>query len=186
MREEVVGVAMQLFATRGFDAVTTSEIASAAGISPRSFFRYFATKEDVVLGSLADAGVRVRDALIARPVEEGAWDALQQALHVLTEHPVYPREHLDAIARVILHTPSIRAKDAEKYREWEFLLAPETARRLQRSGLVLAGEAEDAARALVGAAVAALRIATERWLRTDGTTDARAVLDGLLEVVRTA
>jgi hypothetical protein len=44
----------------------------------------------------------------------------------------------------------------------------------------------DAARSIVGAAVAALRVATERWLHSDGVTDPTAVLDELIAVVRTA
>jgi AcrR family transcriptional regulator len=186
MRDEVASVAIKLFAEQGFDAVTTTQIAQAAGISPRSFFRYFPTKEDVVLGSLEDSGVRVRDALVARPETEGAWEALRKALSVLIEHPVYRQENLEAIASIILNTPSIRSRDLEKYQQWEELLAPDIARRLVASETVGEDQARDSARAVIGAAITALRIATERWLRTGDPDEAAAIIDTMIRAIRTA
>lgn len=185
MREEVAAVAIGLFALRGFDAVTTAQIAAEAGISPRSFFRYFATKEDVVLGSLVDSGIRVREALIGRPAGEVAWEALRQALRVLIEDPVYPVDDVETIARIILETPSIRARDMEKYQRWEDLLAPHLAERLAATGDSNRVGVEDQARAMVGAACACLRVATDRWLRSPGAEDPTLIFDALLESIRT-
>lgn len=185
MRDEVALVAIGLFAEHGFDAVTTTQIASAAGISPRSFFRYFPTKEDVLLGSLHEAGLRVRDALTARPAGEGPWDALRHALRAIVDHPVYPAADLEAIARIVLDTPSIRARDMEKYQQWEALLAPDIARRLGPTGRT-GTTGEDRARAIVGAGIACLRLATERWLRSAGTEDPVAILDDLIDAVRSS
>jgi AcrR family transcriptional regulator len=185
MRDEVAAVAIRLFALRGFDAVTTAQIAAEAGISPRSFFRYFATKEDVVLGSLVDSGIRVRESLIARPAGEVAWEALRQALRVLIEDPVYPVDDVETIARIILETPSIRARDMEKYQQWEDLLAPHLAERLAATGDSNPVGVEDRARAMVGAACSCLRVATDRWLRAPGAEDPTLIFDALLESIRT-
>jgi AcrR family transcriptional regulator len=185
MRDEVAAVAIKLFAEHGFDSVTTAQIAAEAGISPRSFFRYFPTKEDVVLGSLTDSGTRVRDALAARPVDESAWVALGQAMHVLIDRPVYPSEDLEVIARIILETPSIRARDQEKYQQWEDLLAPGVAQRLGSTRDSSVVGVDDRARAMVGAACACLRISTERWLRSTGAEDPALIFDELLLSLRT-
>ena len=56
MRAEVAAAALELFITQGFDNTTIDQIAAAAGMSRSSFFRYFPTKEDTVLGDLAGYG----------------------------------------------------------------------------------------------------------------------------------
>ena len=68
---EITAVAMRLFLEQGFEQTTIDQIAATAGISRRSFFRYFGTKEDVVLGDLARDGERVREALAAVPLTTG-------------------------------------------------------------------------------------------------------------------
>jgi AcrR family transcriptional regulator len=64
----IQGEAMRLFAEQGYAATTVEEIADAAAISPRTFFRYFPTKEDVVLWDEYDP--EVTELFAARPVDE--------------------------------------------------------------------------------------------------------------------
>ena len=90
------------------------------------------------------------------------------------------------MARLVLDTPSLRARDLQEHQEWEALLAPDIAQRLLRSVPPPRTDVHDAARSIVAAAVAALRIATERWLHDGGATDPTAVLDELIAAVRTA
>ena len=183
MRDEVAEIAISLFAEHGFDAVTVAEIARAAGISPRSFFRYFPTKEDVVLLGVIESGNRVAIRVRGRPLDEGAWDALKEGLRAITEDSVYPPAVTRAIARITLETPSIRALEAEKHRQWEAVLLPEMLQRLTRSSDT-AIDLEDRGRVLIRVALACLRTATEKWLSTDGTTDPLCILDELIEAVR--
>jgi AcrR family transcriptional regulator len=77
---EIEAVALELFASRGFNAVTIDEIAAAADISQRTFFRYFATKEEVVLGGIVRRIDHVVVSLGGRPVEESPVTSLRAAL----------------------------------------------------------------------------------------------------------
>ena len=182
MRDEVAAVAVALFARDGFAKVTGADIAAAAGISTRSFFRYFDTKEDVVLSRFDEAGERIRRTLERRPAAESAVAALRTALHVLFDDPVFPPDQLPAIASLALQTPSIRARQLEKLERWEQLLAPEIVRRMTAEQ----HDDEDAAtltlraRALTGAMLVCLRLVTEEWLKQAGDFDARHALDQLL------
>src|SRR5579862_1691044 len=80
VQAEIAGKAMELFLEQGFDRTTIDQVAAAVGMSGRSVFRYFATKEDMVLGDMLEIGRDLAAALEARPAEEPAWEALRRAL----------------------------------------------------------------------------------------------------------
>lgn len=181
VQADIAATAMRLFAERGFEATTVEEIASAAGISRRSFFRYFATKEDVVLGDLAALGVTVRGALEARPPEEPAWDALRAAFGALRRPDSSLQEEL-AAARLYHEAPSLRARHLEKHLRWQELLAPDVGRRL---GLPEASGHDPRARALVAAALACLDTAVDAWRESDGAADLEQLFDQAVAAVRT-
>lgn len=171
---------MALFLERGFDATTVDQIAEAAGISRRSFFRYFETKEDVVLGDLAALGERVRAALEARPAEESAWIALRAALLTLREPEQEPAAVL-AVAEMYHRAPSLRARHLEKHLHWQELLAPEVARRL---GTAVTPGPDPRARAVVAAALACLDTAVEVWRESGGSADPEELFDQAVAAVR--
>src|SRR5947209_19100920 len=79
-RTELELVARQLFADRGFDATTVDDIAAAAGIGRRTFFRYFASKNDVVWGDfdrgLADLRARLQTSDPEQPLREALHEAV--------------------------------------------------------------------------------------------------------------
>src|SRR5512147_435167 len=67
-RAALIASALELFARQGYEATTIDEIAAAADVSPRTYFRYFATKEEVALGE--DVGHEIIGLIAARPAEE--------------------------------------------------------------------------------------------------------------------
>ncbi|MCO6000215.1 TetR family transcriptional regulator [Actinoallomurus rhizosphaericola] len=163
---EVARTAMGLFLERGFEATTIDDIAAAAGISRRSFFRYFGTKEDIVLGDLAAQGELIRKELEARPATEDAWTALLNALR----HAPRPGQD-DAttlkISKMLYGTPSLRARSLEKHLQWQALLTPDIRRRL---GVAPDDEHDLRADAIVACVLTCLDVAGEAWTRSDGTT----------------
>ena len=79
-RESIIDAAIDLFERNGFDATTVEEIAAAADISPRTFFRYFESKIDVVMAEKGDDHPGIETLLLARPPTEGPVEAMHQVV----------------------------------------------------------------------------------------------------------
>ena len=178
--EEITRVAMGLFLEQGFEQTTIDQIASSAGISRRSFFRYFGTKEDIVLGDLASQGELVKAALEQVPPTVGPWEALREALKAVDALAVDAEVTLK-IARMMYQTSSLRARSIEKHLHWQSLLVPDIRRRL--------GIAEDdvinpAPAAIVASAIACLDAAGEVWVEGDGLADLASLYDQAVAGVR--
>jgi AcrR family transcriptional regulator len=181
VRADIAAVAMRLFVARGFDATTMEEIAAAAGISRRSLFRYFATKEDVALGDQAERGRVVQAVLESRPAGEGPWEALRAALEALADRPDYSVESVVEISRMFHNTPSLRARRLEKQLQWMELLVPDIERRLG----VRPGDGPDPrAPALVASALACLDAALDAWGRRGGEGRIEDLYDQAVAAVR--
>ncbi|MEV0404746.1 TetR family transcriptional regulator [Actinoallomurus sp. NPDC050550] len=78
-REALVDSAFQLFSEKGFEATTVEEIADAVDVSSRTFFRYFASKEDVLLTFQEEQFAAVQEAFTARPADEPVITAIRHA-----------------------------------------------------------------------------------------------------------
>ncbi len=126
----LAATALILFDKKGFDGVTVDEIASACGISRRSFFRYFATKEDIVVSGHAAFGERITERVRAQPQDEDVWTSLRRGYDILVDNVDRDPEGAARTMRVINATASLRAHTIEKHIAWAVGLAPEIARRL--------------------------------------------------------
>jgi AcrR family transcriptional regulator len=84
IRADIRRAAFRLFIERGYDSVTTEEIASAAGVSPRTFFRHVPTKEELLLAPLRHGGAAIVSLLEQRPATEAPDVALVNAIIVRT------------------------------------------------------------------------------------------------------
>ena len=109
VRADLARVAIALFADRGFDAVTVDDIAAAAGISGRTFFRYFATKDEVVLDYERLLQERLVAALDERPASEGPVTALRAAYLVTAHVPPEDRMRVLQVGRILKAAPGLRA-----------------------------------------------------------------------------
>jgi AcrR family transcriptional regulator len=80
IRADIRRAAFRLFIERGYDTVTTEEIATAAGVSPRTFFRHVPTKEDLLLAPVRHGGAAIVNLLEQRPPRESPDVALSNAI----------------------------------------------------------------------------------------------------------
>lgn len=179
-RDEITRVALGLFLSEGFDAITVDQIVTSAGISRRSFFRYFGTKEDIVLGDLVARGALIAEAVAARPADEGPWEALRAGLESSAETTMPDVDAGLALGRMLLETPSLRARLLEKRLRWQEMLVPLIAARMNEGE----GSAHLRASAIVAAALACLDAASEAWIESDGATDLAALYDEAIDAVR--
>lgn len=163
VRDDIAAAAMDLFVDQGFDAVTMDEIATRAGVSRRSLFRYFGTKEDVVLRSLAGTGESIAAALRERPLSEAPWTALLAVAGAVESAPGWDPARERAIGRMCAQTPALRARRAEKHQGWVELFTPELAVRPAAAPV-----GAPAADAIAAAALACLDVATDRWVAEGG------------------
>jgi AcrR family transcriptional regulator len=79
-KDALIAAALELFATKGYDHTAVHEITDAVDVSERTFFRYFASKEDLVLSFIRDGAASFAAALAARPAEEEPLTAARHAL----------------------------------------------------------------------------------------------------------
>ncbi|MFD4371552.1 TetR family transcriptional regulator [Streptomyces sp. NPDC058486] len=167
---ELTETALQLFAHKGFDAVTVDEIATAAGVSKRTFFRYFASKEDVVVQFLAGMGADMRAELAARPAAEPPSAALLAAISVPLAACGDHAERTLPVVRLILRTPALLARFLEHQAGWREELAGELAAR--------PGPADSLYPPLAaGMALTAFDTVLRRWSEDEGTPDPLALID---------
>lgn len=181
VQAEIAATAMRLFLEHGFEATTMEQIAGEIGISRRSLFRYFGTKEDIVLGDHAENGRTLRAALEARPADEPPWEALRAALKALVESLPYTPEDFLKITSMLHASPSLRGRQLEKRQQWTELLLPDITRRL---GATADTMNELRARALIACALACSEAATETWVRSNGTVDMELAFDEAVAAVR--
>jgi AcrR family transcriptional regulator len=116
-RRAIAGAALRLFDERGFEETTISDIAAAADVSPRTFFSYFPSKDDVVFAEMDERLADVRARLAERPggetplatfrrvsdallqaiaAEDGEYGAIQVAL--MRERPSLEAQALKRLA----------------------------------------------------------------------------------------
>lgn len=174
----IVETALDLFDQKGFDGVTVDEIASASGISRRSLFRYFATKEDIVVSGHAAFGERILEIVKSRPQGEDVWVSLRRGFDILVENVDRDPDGAARTMRVINGTASLRAHTLEKHMAWAVGLGPEIARRL---GGVDARRLE--ADALIHASLACLDVALAHFAPGPGAS-LGGKLDAAFEALR--
>ena len=176
--QDILRTALRLFTEQGYDETPIAQIAREAGVSQRTLFRYFGSKEDLLAGD-QDLFWRVlTDAIREEPDDATVWEALRagaaavQALHDSREQAL---ERL----RLLHGTASLRAGWLEKRLRFQEDLLP-----LVEARMGTAGKADPRARAVVATAFACLDAASITWVENDGEGDVMELYDTCLAAVR--
>lgn len=154
-REDLHRAALDLVEEKGFSAVTTDEIAARAGVSPRTFFNYFPSKDGAVLGQSAEDLDRLKSLLAERPADEPPLETLRTVILAAMSPSSFDLELRAKRMRVLLNEPTLApAVVGSNIRMQNVLLEGFEARR-QGDGLDLR------TRVMVAAALAAVRASLE-------------------------
>jgi AcrR family transcriptional regulator len=130
VRGEISRVAWDLFGAEGYEATTVDEIARAAGVSRRTFFRYFASKEDVLVETSDALAEDLLAAFSRRPATEPPLVAVHRALRPVVEARLADAEQARAIIRLLRESRTLRRAMLERHARMEERLAALMAVRL--------------------------------------------------------
>ncbi|MCC3769223.1 TetR family transcriptional regulator [Streptomyces sp. UNOC14_S4] len=184
MRRKLAAAAMELFATKGYEATTVDEIAAAAGVARRTFFRHFRSKEEAIFPDHDDTLVRASAVLDAAPPHENPLDTVCRGIkEVMRMYAASPAVSVERY-RLTREVPALREREIASVARYERLftryLLGHFDERAHQHGDDDPLLAEVAASAVVTAHNHVLR----RWLRGGGEGDVETQLDHAFAIVR--
>jgi TetR/AcrR family transcriptional regulator, regulator of mycofactocin system len=178
-RAELEHIAFDLFDRQGFEQTTIDDIADAAGIGRRTFFRYFPSKNDVPWGSFDEELERMRLHLKAFPPQIPLMDAIRVAV---VDFNTFAPEQLPwhrRRMRLILRIPALQAHSTLRYAAWRQVITEFVADRIGQRPDALAPRT--IGYATLGVAIAAY----EQWLETEDA-DLGELLDAAMRLLDAA
>lgn len=156
---EIEKAAFRLFAQRGFEATTLDSIASEVGVSRRTLFRYYPSKNDIPWGNFDATLSEFRDTLRSMPAELPLHEAVHRGVLAFN---AFPEEadppHIERM-RLILRTPALQAHSVIRYAQWRGVIAEYVA---ERGGL---GRTEVLPQMVGHMSLALALTAYEQWLQ---------------------
>lgn len=158
-RGRLVDAALDLFAERGYDSTTVEEISARAGVSPRTFFRYFSTKETVLFFGRDDFFQSFAELFLAQPRTMPDLDAMLASFVALVPNVQRIRRRVALYQRALASSALLRGREAELRAEQVEKMAAAISRR--------GGGTERAEQAEILATVGDLIMARalDRWLQ---------------------
>jgi AcrR family transcriptional regulator len=135
VREALRVAAEELIASRGYEKTTVEDVARAAGVSRRTYFRYFETKEDVVVAGSDRFADELVAALAARPAREAPLRAIRNALVPVLEEALAKPALIRGVIAMMRGNTALRRAMLERRNRMEERLAVVLARRMGRDPL---------------------------------------------------
>ncbi|MGV9800034.1 mycofactocin system transcriptional regulator [Mycobacterium sp. NPDC003449] len=122
-QDHIAGVAIELFAARGFDEVSVDDVAAAAGISRRTLFRYYASKNAIPWGDFDAHLQHLRELLATLSPRTSLGEALREALLAFNTYAPHEMAEHRKRMRVILETAGLQAYSMTMYAGWRDVIA---------------------------------------------------------------
>jgi len=179
LRAEIQKAALRMFATEGYDNVTTEAIAEEVGVSPSTFFRHVPSKEHLLLGATQRGRAQILASFHARPADEHVADSLAAAILARTSQFMDDSEVVELWRRAMASAPAELRRASLLSREDCDELIAAVARRLDGSGAA----AQLRAGVMVRATLAAVEYAYEWWLARDRKRSLHSLTEQALEQV---
>ncbi|WP_306213876.1 TetR family transcriptional regulator [Actinoplanes sp. RD1] len=130
IRADLTAAAMRSIEEVGFAATTAAAIAAAVGVSERTFFRYFPTKEDAVLQPIEALGPTIAEELRRRPERETPLEALRAAFEPAVTAVAAEPATMATVMRLNRSEPALRRRHLQQQDLWTATLAEALAERL--------------------------------------------------------
>jgi AcrR family transcriptional regulator len=162
--------ALRLFAKQGYDTTTIEEIAERAGVSTRTFFRYFPTKEDVLYHGERDWVQTVLDAYPKKPATLNDLDAMRVTFEDLAPELGKSRRSLALYQRAVDSSPTLRGSEQDHQHESTAVLAQAIATRRGQS------TPDEGCSLLAAIAMLTYRRALDIWLNGSGAATLATVI----------
>ncbi len=178
-QSDIAGLALDLFVNEGYAATSVEAIAERALISPRTFYRYFPAKEEVVFHGLPGSDAELAQ-LLRDLSDVPLYQALLQAALFLAQRIEADAANLRRLA-LIAEEPQLFARGARRERDQERLFAEAIGERLSAGN-----RRRQVARTLAGAVLGALGAAVRRWVVEGGRQRLTRWVSEGLEVLRPA
>jgi AcrR family transcriptional regulator len=181
VRGELAQLAVSLFVEKGYDETTIDDLAAAAGMSKRTFFRYFASKEDLVVGKYEFFGQQLAEDLAARPADEPLWASLRQIFGRVADHAENDARKAESVAmeKIVRDHPTLNASYLERVSRMQELVLDEVHARTGPPD-----PTDPRAAAIVGAAFSCLTAAWSTWLTTDQAKPFGVLLDQAMDAIQ--
>jgi AcrR family transcriptional regulator len=187
VQKEITDAANALFVERGYEVTTIDDIAAAVGMSQRSVFRYFPTKEEIVVGKFDFVADEMLQALRGRPAAEPVWQSLRRVFDLLVPYVDAPGKHevAEPMQHIVFSTPALFASYLQKLQQMQDAVVTALRERAETAGAPYADD-DPAPRALTAAAFGCLVAAQHSWLAGGAKATFAETLDRAMATIAPA
>ncbi|MFB7466032.1 TetR family transcriptional regulator [Streptomyces sp. NPDC056224] len=184
MRRELAAAAMELFATKGYEATTVDEIAATAGVARRTFFRHFRSKEEAIFPDHDDTLTRAEAVLDAAPAHEHPLDTVCRGIkEVMKMYAASPAVSVERY-RLTREVPALREREIASVARYERLFTRYLLAHFDEQDHHDGNDDPLLAEVAASAVVTAHNHVLRRWLRAGGQGDVEGQLDHAFSIVR--